>query len=306
MIDLNDLQLFVRVVDLRSFSAAARHLGLPVSTVSRKVARLEHRLGVQLLHRTTRQLHLTEPGAAYYRSCEQALALVSEAEKEVTGMDRTPSGELRISLPIAFGRFTFAQLLGDFCARYPQMQLIAVLSNRYVDLVDEGFDVVVRTGQLDDSSLRSRHLADCPFVIAASPACLSRFEPPRDREAFGRLPCLVLGEVAEGARWTFYEGTTPVPIAVRPAMVSNDMGLLRHAALAGLGFLLLPGFLVGDDLAAGRLVAVSGDWELVRGQVHAVYPARRRTAAKVRAFIDFLRDRLAREPYWVGRDGAGG
>ena len=302
MIDLNDLQLFLRVVELQSFSAAARSLALPVSTVSRKVARLEQRLGVQLLHRTTRRLGLTEPGAAYYRSCEQALALVTEAEHDVTGMDGTVRGELRISLPIAFGRFAFARLIGDFCARYPEVRLTAVLSNRYVDLLEEGYDVVVRTGRLSESSLRSRHLADCPFVIAASPTCLSRHGTPNHRDAFRALPCLVLGEAAEGARWTFCEGTSLIPILVRPAIVSNDMELLRHAALAGLGFLMLPGFLVGDDLAAGRLAAIDGDWELVRGEVHAVYPARRHTSAKVRALIDFLRERLACEPYWVGSD----
>ena len=302
MIDLNDLQLFVRVVELNSFSSAARALALPVSAVSRRIARLEQRLGVQLLHRTTRQLRLTEPGLAYFRSCEQALSLVSEAEREVAGMDATPRGELRISLPIAFGRFAFTQLLGDFCRRYPDLCLTAVLSNRYVDLVDEGFDVVVRTGRLAPSSLRARHLADCPFVVAASPACLRRDGRPSVRDAFQSLPCLVLGEAVDAARWTFCEGTTTVVVNVKPAMVSNDMGPLREAALADLGFLMAPGFIVGDDLAAGRLEAINGDWELVRGEVHAVYPARRQTATKVRVLIDFLRERLASTAYWVASD----
>jgi DNA-binding transcriptional LysR family regulator len=179
---------------------------------------------------------------------------------------------------------------------------VVVLTNRYVDLVEEGFDLAIRTGALPDSFLRSRHLGDSALVVAASPACLARWGVLRARRDFERLPCLVLGEETEAARWVFVEGGRRVSVRVRPAVVSNDMDLLRHAALAGVGYAMLPGFLLAQDLASGALRAAEGDRTLQRGEVHAVYAGPASPAA--RAIVRFLRERLASLPHWSRGRGA--
>ena len=201
MIDLNDLQVFARVVEAGGFAAAGRSLGLPVSSVSRKVARLERRLGVPLLRRTTRSLGLTEAGLLYHRHCERALAELGAAEAAMGGWHAAPRGTLRVSAPIAFGRFVLAPLLGAFAARHPEVLPVVVLTNRYVDLAEEGFDLAIRTGALPESGLRARRLGESALVVAASPACLARWGMPRARRDFERLPCLVLGEDTATARW---------------------------------------------------------------------------------------------------------
>ena len=296
MIDLNDLQVFAKVVEAGGFAAAGRSLGLPVSSVSRKVARLERRLGVPLLRRTTRSLGLTEAGLLYHRHCERALAELGAAEAAMGGWHAAPRGTLRVSAPIAFGRFVLAPLLGAFAARHPEVQPVVVLTNRYVDLAEEGFDLAIRTGALPDSGLRARRLGESALLVAASAACLARWGVPRARRDFERLPCLVLGEDTATARWVFVEAGRRVSVRVRPAVVSNDMDLLHHAALAGVGFAMLPGFLLAPDLASDGLRAVEGDWTLQRGEVHAVHvgPA----SPGVRALTHFLRERLAGLPHW--------
>jgi DNA-binding transcriptional LysR family regulator len=299
VIDLNELQIFARVVEANGFAAAGRQLGLPVSTVSRAVSRLEQRLGTQLLRRTTRRLSLTDAGLAYHRHCERMLGEVTEAEAAVAGSDSVPRGVLRVSAPITFGRFLLAPMIGAFASQHPELRPVVVLTNRYVDLVEEGFDLAIRTGALADSNLGAKHLGDSPLVIAASPACLERWGTPPDRHALEMLPCLVLGEQAEGVRWTFVEEGKPVAMHVRAAVVANDMDLLRHTALAGLGFVMLPSFLIAAELAAGTLVAVKGDWQLIRGEVNAVYPRHRLMSPKVRLLIEFLRKRLAQVPRWA-------
>ncbi len=305
MIDLNELQIFAQVVEANGFAAAGRRLGLPVSTVSRAVSRLERRLGAQLLHRTTRRLGLTDAGLVYYRHCERLLAEAAAAEAAIGGFDLAPKGVLRISAPTTFGRCLLAPLIGAFGELHPEVQPVIVLTNRYIDLVEEGFDLAIRTGALADSNLGAKHLGDSPLVVAASPACLDRCGTPQDRRAFERMPCLVLGEQADAGRWTFMEAGEPVSTRVRAVVVANDMELLRHAALAGLGFAMLPGFLIATELAAGTLRVVQGDWRLVRGEVNAIYPRHRVASPKVRVLIDFLRARLTDMPLWAPPGQAG-
>jgi DNA-binding transcriptional LysR family regulator len=299
VIDLNELQIFARVVEANGFAAAGRQLGLPVSTVSRAISRLERRLGAQLLRRTTRRLSLTDAGVVYHRHCERLLAEAAAAEAAIGGFDLAPRGVLRVSAPITFGRFLLAPIIGAFCAQHPELRPVVVLTNRYVDLVEEGFDLAIRTGALADSNLGAKHLGDSPLVIAASPACLERHGMPRDRHIFETAPCLVLGEQADAGRWVFVERGETVALQVKAAVVANDMDLLRHAALGGLGFVMLPSFLIAAELASGTLRAIEGDWQLVRGEVHAVYPRHRVASPKVRVLIDYLREQLAGVPRWI-------
>ena len=298
MIDWNELQVFAKVVEQRGFAPAARALGLPVSSVSRKVARLERRLGTALLHRTTRRVALTDDGAAYYRQCERVLAEVRAAEQSLGARDEVPRGVLRVSAPITFGRFVLAPIIGEFTTQNREIRLTVVLTNRYVDLIDEEFDLAIRTGILPPSGLRARPLGCSPFVIAASPGCLARHGTPTSAEAFKTLPCLVLGEQAVEARWTFFADGQPESLPVNAAMVANDMDLLRHAAIAGRGFIMLPSFLLAAELADGRLQLIDGDWRLTQGEVSAVYPAHRVTSPKLRVFIDFLASHLREAPHW--------
>ena len=299
LIDLDELQIFANVVDADGFAAAGRKLGLPVSTVSRAISRLEQRLSTQLLYRTTRRLSLTEAGRTYYSHCERLLAEAAAAEAAISGYDLEPRGILRISAPITFGRFLLAPLIGSFVQQHPAVQPVVVLTNRFIDLVDEGFDLAIRTGPLPDSNLRARHLGDSPLVIAASQECLDRHGMPQTHHSFEELPCLVLGEQADTGRWTFVDQGTPVAIQVNSAVTANDMDLLRHAAMAGLGFFMVPSFLIANELANGALVAVHGTWQLVRGEVNAVYPRHRVASTKVRALIEFLRARLVTTPHWT-------
>lgn len=303
MIDLNELQIIARVVEANGFAAAGRQLGLPVSTVSRAISRLEQRLGAQLLRRTTRRLSLTDAGLVYHRHCERLLAEAAAAEPAIAGFDLEPRGVLRISAPITFGRFLLAPIIGAFAVQHPEVRPVVVLTNRFIDLVDEGFDLAIRTGPLADSNLRARHLGDSPLVIAASPACLERHGAPSVRRAFEALPCLALGEHMDAGRWTFVEDGAPVAVRVKTAAVANDMDLLRHAAVAGLGFVMLPSFLIAAELASGTLMAVRGDWQLVRGEVNAVYPRHRVASPKVHALVEFLRGRLIGIPHWAAPAG---
>ena len=176
------------MAELRGFAQAARALGLPVSSVSRKVARLERRLGAQLVHRTTRLLGLTDEGTAYYRHCERVLSEVRAAEHALGERDEIPRGVLRISAPITFGRFVLAPIVSAFAARYPEIRLAVILTNRYVDMIDEGFDLAIRTGILPSSGLRARPLGCSPFVIAASRSCLDRYGAPQRPADFQHLP----------------------------------------------------------------------------------------------------------------------
>lgn len=306
---LEDLLAFARVVDARSFSGAARVLSTTKSAVSKQVVRLETQLGAKLLHRTTRSVSPTAEGRGVY---ERALRLLDEAQALADEIEGTqePRGVLRLSTSTAFGNLQFTALMGEFCARYPKVQLVLGLNDRYVDLAEEGFDVVMRLTSRPSPGLVARRLAAIRYVTCASPAYLRANGRPETVEALAEHHCLLFGYLHAPDRWQFRhaihgEAGVPVRAALRfeSGLTVNSSESLRVAALAGLGLAVLPTYAVGDDLRAGRLEAVLPDWQPLGGNadadtLYAVYLPSRQPSPKVRALIDFMLEKMGQVPPW--------
>ena len=282
----NEMETFVAVVEGGTFSAAARVLGLPVSTVSRQVSRLEERLGVRLLNRTTRRVTPTAPGQSYFERCRRIVADSRDAEEEVRQMHGAPRGLLRISAPPSGLRATLVEdLVTAFMARYPEIEVELLAESRFVDLVAEGFDLALRGGILRDSTLTARRLLRMRTGLVASPDYLARRGRPRRVADLARHELLVQRAPGHQPRWPLSpRGSIPV----RGRLMTNDMAVSRAAALAGLGIAYIPLVLVDLELDSGALEtvlpnAVGRDAD----GLHLVYPQGRLLAAKVRAFIDF-------------------
>jgi DNA-binding transcriptional LysR family regulator len=287
--DLNELQVFARVVQAGSFTTAARGLKMPKSTVSRKVSDLEARLGAQLLQRTTRKLRLTDVGRAYYAHCARIVAEAEQAELAVTHMQAAPHGLLRVTIPLNFS--FLGPIAAEFLERYPEVQLEVVGTDRRVDLVAEGFDLAVRAGRLTDSTLVARRLGSIDRVVVASPAYLEARGAPRSPGELEEHDCLLFGGGREGSVWALQSGSRTVEVPVRSRLVVNDYDMLHEAALAGSGVALLGTFGCASDLSAGRLQRLLPDWSSPGTPVHAVYPSTRHRSPTVTAFVDLLRER---------------
>ncbi len=283
--DLNELLVFAKVVQAGSFTAAARGLRMPKSTVSRKVSELEERIGAQLLQRTTRKLRLTEVGRAYYEHCARIVAEAEEAELAVTRMQAAPHGLLRVTTPLTFS--FLGPLVAEFLKRYPEVQLELLCTDRTVDLVEEGFDLAVRAGRLADSSLIARKLGSIERFVVAAPSYLQARGVPRSPRDLEKHDCLLFGA---GNVWTLHSGSRSVEVSIRPRLVVNEPDMLRAVTLAGSGVALLPNIHSAADLAAGRLLRLLPDWSSAGAPVHAVYPGTRHHSPKVMAFVDFLRE----------------
>ncbi|MBJ6763573.1 LysR family transcriptional regulator [Myxococcaceae bacterium JPH2] len=286
--DLNELLIFARVVQTGSFTAAARGLRMPKSTVSRKLSELEERIGAQLLQRTTRKLHLTEVGRAYYEHCERVVAEAEAAELAVTRMQAGPQGLLRVTTPLTFS--FIAPLVQTFLKRYPDVQLELLCTDRAVDLMEEGFDLAVRAGKLADSSLMARRLGDIERVAVASPEYLKARGTPRTPADLTKHDCLIFGTTLEGNVWTLHAGGRSVDVKVSGRLVVNEPDMLRAVTMAGAGIALLPSLHSAEDLTSGRLQRVLPDWSSAGAPVHAVYPPTRHHVPKVMAFVEFLRE----------------
>jgi DNA-binding transcriptional LysR family regulator len=294
------MAVFARVVEEESFTAAAGELGLSKSAVSKQVGRLEDRLGVRLLNRTTRRISLTEAGAAFYERCRRMVAEAEAAEDAVMHLASAPRGLLRINAPMSFGLQHVVPALPLFLDSYPELHVDLVLNDRYVDLVEEGFDMGVRIGRLADSSLIARRLASSRRLVVAAPRYLERQGWPRTPRDLRDHDCLIYAYQAERAgQWRFRGDDLPVHVEVAGRLRANNGDALREAAVAGLGIALMPTFIAGDDLRAGRLVHLLPGWrEEGEGDVYAVYPASRNLSPKVRVFVDFLAGRFGDPPYW--------
>ena len=293
------LEAFVRVAETQSFSEGARRLGKSKSLISRQVAALEADLGVRLLQRTTRSITLTEAGRGFLERAVRILADVEEATLSVSRLQVAPRGCLRVNAPMSFGFLHLAQALPDFLARYPEIKVDMVMNDRLVDLIDEGFDVAVRIGRLTESSLIARRLAPIKIVVCASPDYLETHGRPLTPDRLADHRCLINGTIVPSDEWRFVRAdgaAWSVPID-GPLRVNNG-DALKAAALGGLGLTMLPTFIVGPDLLAGRLVSVLEHFIPQDVAVHAVYPHSRLLSPKVRAFIDFLAERFGPDPYW--------
>lgn len=291
MQDLNDMAYFAEVVDSGSFAGAARALGLPKSRLSRRVAELESRLGVRLLQRTTRRLSLTEAGETFHRHCVAMREAAEAAGEAIAQMQTEPRGTVRVACPVTLAQTLIGPLVPAFLARHPHVRIEMIVSNRAVDLVQEGIDLALRVRpRLDDSgSLVMKPLGQTLGVLVASPALLQRCGAPEGPAALQRLPTLAMSAADGSASWTLRgpQGQH-FELQHRPVFVADDLLTLRHAAVAGAGMALLPDFLCRQELASGALQPVLPGWAPPPALMHAVFPSRRGMVPAVRRFLDYL------------------
>lgn len=286
--DLARIRAFVQVFDAGGFSAAARQHGRSKALLSKYVTDLEDYLGVRLMNRTTRKLSLTEAGEVYYRDASQLLQQLDELDATITEQTAEPRGLLRVSAPRNLGETALAPAVFDFIVRNPLVSIDLRLEDRFVDLVDEGIDVALRISQLADSSLIARRISEIKHLICGAPRLLDRVGAPQHCEDLRGLPCVIDTNMPAHGSWRFFDGGRPVSVQVSgPVRVNSPVAALQ-AALAGLGFAVLPVYLAEPELQAGRLVAVLETAMPESPSLQAVYPHRRHLAGKVRAFIDHL------------------
>lgn len=295
---LSDIAVFVQVVDSGSFTAAAERLGLSKAVVSKYVTRLEDHLGARLLNRTTRRLSLTEVGRTFYTRSQVGLQEIEEAEAEVSRLQGAPRGTLRLNVPMSFGILHIAPAIPEFLACYPDLAVDMNLDDRQIDLVEEGYDLAIRIAELPDSSLVARRLAPCRHVVCGAPGYFQRHGVPRTPRELGDHNAITYQYQSSAREWHFLApdgGTLRVPISGTIQM--NNSLALREALLHEAGITLTPTFVVGADIQAGRLQAVLSDYKTLELSIYAIYPQHRHLSPKVRAFIDFIAERLE-DPYW--------
>jgi len=294
----DEMSVFVNVVREGGFSAAAKVLELTPSAVSKQVSRLEDRLNVRLLNRTTRQLSMTEEGETYFQRATAILADIEEAESLVADRHGSPRGMLRVTSSITFGRHQIVPLMPEFLNAFPDVRLQLSLSDNVVDLVQERFDVAIRVADLNDSSLVARRLAVDRRVVCAAPSYLERYGTPQSPEALRDHNCLVIMNIPSMRDWEFIFGGTTRKTHVEGRFETNSGVAVHEAALDGIGIAQLPAYLVAPDLKAGRLVSFLEDRVAEGKTIYAVYPHTRHLSPKVRAFIDFLVAKLTPIPPW--------
>ncbi|NMM04711.1 LysR family transcriptional regulator [Polaromonas sp.] len=283
-----EMQTFTAVVDAGSFVRAAETLDMSKAAVSRYVAELEARLGVRLLHRTTRKLSLTEEGRAFHARCKAILGELDEAESVITARSAQASGLVKINVPVTFGNLHLAPLWSDFMTQNPRVTLDVTLNDRVVDLVEEGYDMAVRIGTLPSSSLISKKLASTRMVLCASPAYLKEHDQPEHPSDLARHAVLAYSLLATGEQWGFDGPDGRQTVVVNPVLRTNSGDTCRAAALKHHGIILQPTFMVGEDLRSGALVELMPQYRSSEFGIYAVYPSRRYMSAKVRLLIEFL------------------
>ncbi len=288
--DLNEIAVFATVVAQGSFTGAAKKLGLPKSTVSRRVSRLEDRLGVRLLQRTTRKLSLTEAGTGFYERIARALSSLEEAEHAVAEAQESPRGTLRLTAPVDFGQLYLGDVVTEFTDRYPGVVVDVELTGRTVDLVNEGFDLALRAGVLRDSSLVARKLGSTASGLFAAPSYLSERGRPTSAEELAAHDHVAFGAERQTHRWSLVDAQgVELVVPVRARVMGNEYAFIREAVLAGAGIGLIPSFLCHRDVEVGRLEQLMPEVGDQHGAgIYLVYPSARHLSAKVRAFRDFL------------------
>lgn len=296
--NLNEMAIFARVVEAKSFSGAARQLGLGKSAVSKQISRLEQALGVRLLHRSTRTLSLTDEGRAVYEHCASMVAAAEAAEVAASNLNAAPRGTLRVSAPVSFGTRHVAPAIRSFLARYPEMRVELVLLDRFVDLAEEGFDLVIRLADRLPDGLIARRLLDIDFVICASPAYLAQRGTPRQPADLAGHNCLLYGHGGFGKQWrlralggnTAADSSREVQVAVDGNFQVNSSEAVHEALLADMGLGLIPRLSVEDDLARGTLRVVLPGWQVIApfAAASAVFAPSRAPSPKLRAFVDHL------------------
>lgn len=296
---LAEIETFVRVAETGGIGAAAERLGVAKSAVSRRLKELEERLGVRLVQRTTRRLSLTETGRAYYERAVSILANLEEADQAAAAIHGTLSGRMRIAAPLSFGIRHLGPAISDFLCQHDALSIELDLNDRRVDLVDDGFDLAIRIGVLEDSSLIARKLFDARNVLCASPAYLERHGEPQQPDELTGHTGFHYTNTPERRGWTWLDPAgREQSVQMQSRLTANNGDILLEAAEAGLGVCLLPTFIAHGSVEAGRVVPILREIQWRRTACYAVYPPGRHLSAKVRALVDFLAARYAGTPYW--------
>jgi len=295
----DDLEAFIAVVETGSFTQAAERLGLAKSAISRRVSALESRLGVELLRRTTRRLDLTDTGLGFYERAVRLLADLDEAEAAAAQSHGELRGKLKVALPVSFGVRHMCAPIAEFSRTHPELQFELDLNDRRIDLLEEGADLALRIGRLEDSSLIARRLFDARTALVASPDYLDRHGIPAEPADLVGHRCLVYSNLPEPRRWVCRDAKgQKVAVTVTPAMSASNGDLLARMALEGQGIVMQPTFIVGDAIAEGRLVSLLDRYAWPVTPAYAVYPPTRHLSYRVRAFIDFLVQYFSGTPAW--------
>jgi DNA-binding transcriptional LysR family regulator len=284
----SSMRMYVAVVDGGSFAAAADKLDISRAMASKQIQKLEEHLGTRLLNRTTRRLSLTETGREFYERSIQIIGDVAEAEQIAGQMTRRPQGVLRVTIPLSYGQHRLGAIIGAYTQAYPQVQLDISLSDRKVDLVEEGLDLAIRIGAMPQSDLIARKIGGVRSIVCAAPAYLARHGAPQLPSDLVRHACLGYTLTGSGTDWRLEGPQGPVLVQISGPIRADNGDIIRLAALGGAGIVFQPHFIVGADIEAGRLVRVLADWQSAEMGVYAVYPSRKHLSAKVRTFVDFL------------------
>lgn len=294
-----NIQSFVRVVESGNISKAAQSLGLAKSAVSRRLTELEQHLGVQLFQRTTRRLNLTDTGRSFYERATRIINDLDEAEQAVSSLHRELSGKLRVAVPLSFGLHHLAPAITDFIQQHPRLEFDIDFNDRQLDLVQEGFDMALRIGQLRDSALIARRIASITSVICVSPTYLAQYGEPKTPQQLSEHSCLLYSNLPDPQTWIYYDTDgTPVSVKVPSGTQANNGDFLCQLAVAGQGIAKQPTFIAHRYIERGQLVPILRDYHWVASNAYAVYPQTRHLSQRVRAFVDFLAQRFEGVPYW--------
>jgi DNA-binding transcriptional LysR family regulator len=292
------MKVFAAVVDTGSFAAASERLDMSRAMTSKYVAHLEEHLGTRLLQRTTRKLTLTESGAAYYERCVQILADISEAEEGALHHTETPRGTLRLTVPVSFGVLHMGPVMSGYLMQHPEVKVDVLLTDRRIDLFEEGLDLALRIGALRESGLIAKKLASDRVVICGAPDYLARHGTPKTPAELARHNCLTYTYAASGDDWKMRGPDGEHVVKVSGTMRASNGDMVRLAALGGVGLIRQPLFLCGEDIRAGRLVEVLQEYRTEDLGIYAVYPSRKHLSAKVRTFVDYLAAAFALRSEW--------
>lgn len=298
MLDLGDLMVFAKVVETESFTRAGIELGLPKSTVSRRISRLEERLGVPLLQRSTRAVTTTQDGALFFEYCRRSIGVLRDGERALQSRQQEPKGVVQIAMPYVLGHSLIGPLLARFLEQFPDVRLVSVLTDDAVGLLRSGFDVALTVGPLADSSLIAAKLGTTECGIFGAPGYFERKGVPQLHVELPRFDLLASGSVDRRHRWHLSDGTHEVAVEFLPKLLCNDLILLRDATISELGIASLPAFLCKQDLAEGRLVEVLPGWQAADMSFYALFPDLRAVPMRVRSLIDFLVEHLRPTLSW--------
>lgn len=304
IMDLNDVAVFEKVVSEGSLTAAALRLNQPKSSVSRSLSRLESNLGVRLLQRTTRKLHLTEAGQLFFDRTRRVLSELRAAEQAVTQLQEAPRGHLRMTMPVELGMKFIGRVVAEFMQRHPEVSIEVDLSGRLVNLVEEGFDLALRIGEFRDSSLVARRMGNLSGRFFASPAYVGRHGMPRKPEDLSAHELILFMQPRENNLQLFRqplrdEDQAPAcRLVVKGRLTVNNSSMAADAAVAGLGIALVPAFLCAEAVAAGQLLPVLPEFRVCHGGLYAMYPSREHMSVALRLFLDFLGERMQEHPWF--------